>query len=88
MVDNADTLRAHLDRLVELARHAEPEDRACLEHTIHLVSIARQAVVLAREQRERAKRLAEEAEAGAVFQRNEQVVLLTELRMMRDRTRK
>lgn len=88
MVDNADTLRAHLDRLVELARHAEPEDRARLEHTIHLVSIARQAVVLAREQRERAKRLAEEAEAGAVFQRNEQVVLLTELRMMRDRTRK
>jgi hypothetical protein len=88
MVDNADTLRAHLDRLVELARHAEPEDRACLEHTIHLVSIARQAVVLAREQRERPKRLAEEAGAGAVFQRNEQVVLLTELRMMRDRTRK
>jgi hypothetical protein len=88
MVDNADTLRAHLDRLVELARHAEPEDRACLEHTIHLVSIARQAVVVAREQRERAKRLAEEVEAGAVFHRNDQVILLTELRMIRDRTRK
>jgi hypothetical protein len=74
--------------LAELARHAAPEDRVRLERTIHLVSIARQAVVLAREQRERTKRLVEEAEAGAVFQRNEQVVLLTELRMMRDRTRK
>jgi hypothetical protein len=74
--------------LAELARHAEPEDRARLEHTIHLVSIARQAVAQAREQRERAKRLAEEAEAEAVFQRNEQVILLAELRMMRNRTRK
>jgi hypothetical protein len=95
MKDDPDTRCTRLDRLAalaELARHAEPEDRARLEHTIHLVSIARQAVVVAREQRERAKqrakRLAEEAEAGAVFQRNEQVILLTELRMMRDRTRK
>jgi hypothetical protein len=74
--------------LAELARHAAPEDRVRLERTIHLVSIARQAVVLAREQRERTKRLAEEAEAGAVFQRNEQVLLLAGLRMMRDPTRK
>ena len=84
-----DALLAHLNRLlklVELARHAVPEDRACLERTIQLVSIARQVVAQAREQRERAKRLAEKAEAGAVFQRNEQVILLAELRMMRGRT--
>jgi hypothetical protein len=88
MTDDPNTRRGRLDRLTalaELAQHAEPEDRARLERTIQFVSIARQAVAQALEQKERAKRLAEENEAAAVFRRNEQVILLAELRLMRDR---
>jgi hypothetical protein len=59
-----------------------------LERTIQFVSIARQAVAQTLEQKERAKRFAEENEAAAVLRRNEQVILLAELRLMRDRSSK
>jgi hypothetical protein len=91
MTDDPNTRRGRLDRLAalaELAQHAEPEDRARLERTIQLVSIARQAVAQALEKKNRAKRLAEENEAAEVFRRNEQLILLAELRLMRDRNSK
>ena len=66
MVDDPDTLRAHLDRLIELARHAQPEDRARLERLIELVSRAHQEVARTRQAAERARRLREEADANLV----------------------
>ena len=69
MADNADILCVHLDQLVELARHAEPEDRARLERTIQLARQAFDAVVLAQQLAQRASPLTEEAEADAVHRR-------------------
>ena len=88
MTDDPDTRRNRLDRLVslaELAWYAEPEDRVRLERTIQLVSLARQAVVQARQHAEQAKVLRKEAEANFVHQTNDLASLLTELRILRDR---
>ena len=49
VVDDPDILRAHLDRLIELARRAQPEDRARLECSIELVSRAHQEVARTRQ---------------------------------------
>ena len=86
MVDNADILCVHLDQLVELARHAEPEDRARLERTIQLARQVFDAVVLAQQLAQRASPLTEEAEANAVHRRIELTALMAELRIIGDDT--
>ena len=88
MVDDPDTLRAHLDRLIELARHAQPEDRARLERLIELVSRAHQEVARTRQAAERARRLREEADANLVHQQSDRIALLAELRIMQNRSPK
>ena len=88
VVDDPDTLRAHLDRLIELARHAQPEDRARLERLIELVSRAHQEVARTRQAAERARRLREEADANLVHQQSDLMALLAELRIMRNRSPK
>jgi hypothetical protein len=85
VVDDPDILRAHLDRLIELARRAQPEDRARLERSIELVSRAHQEVARARQAAERACRLREEADANLVHQQSDLIALLAELRIMNDR---
>jgi hypothetical protein len=88
VVDDPDTLRAHLDRLIELARHAQPEDRARLERLIELVSRAHQEVARTRQAAERARRLREEADANLVHQQSDLIALLAELRIMQNRSPK
>jgi hypothetical protein len=85
VVDDPDTLRAHLDRLIELARHTQPEDRARLERLIELVSRAHQEVARTRQAAERARRLREEADANLVHQQSDLITLLAELRIMQNR---
>jgi hypothetical protein len=85
VVDDPDTLRARLDRLIELARHAQPEDHARLERLIELVSRAHQEVARVRQGAERARRLREEADADLVHQPSDLIALLAELRIMNDR---
>jgi hypothetical protein len=85
VVDDPDTLRARLDRLIELARHAQPEDRARLERLIELVSRAHQEVARTRQAAERARRLREEADANLVHQQSDLITLLAELRIMQNR---
>jgi hypothetical protein len=88
VVDDPDTLRPHLDRLIELARHAQPEDRARLERLIELVSRAHQEVARTRQAAERARRLREEADANLVHQQSDLIALLAELRIMQNRSPK
>jgi 4-hydroxyphenylpyruvate dioxygenase-like putative hemolysin len=47
-------LRAHLERLEDLARHASPIDRFRLKHSIQLVTVAIEAVDNARQATQRA----------------------------------
>ena len=88
MSDNADILCVHLDQLFELARHAEPEDRARLERTIQLARQAFDAVVLTQQLAQRASPLTEEAEANAVHRWIELTALMAELRIIGDDTSK
>ena len=88
MKDAADALSGHMNKLLELAQHAAPEDRARLERTIELVSRALLAVIQAKEAAARAQGLREEAEANLVHRQGDLISLLAELHIMRARTRK
>jgi hypothetical protein len=85
MADDPDTLLGHVNKLlelVELARHAAPEDRVRLERTIELAARALLAVVQAQEAVERARRQTEEADADMVDRQSELAALMAELRIL------
>jgi hypothetical protein len=63
MAQDPDTLCTRLERLEKLALQAAPEDRARLEETIHLLSEMVQALIRARETRQRTEQLNQEAKA-------------------------
>jgi hypothetical protein len=85
MKDDADTLLGHVNKLLELmelARQAAPEDRVRLERTIELAGRALLAVAQAREAVQRARGLAEEADANMVYWQSELAALMAELRIL------
>jgi hypothetical protein len=84
MKDEADILHVRLEKLLDLARHAAPEDRTRIERTIRLASQAIQEVARAREEAQRAALPKQEAEANMVHQRREQVALPAELHIIRE----
>jgi hypothetical protein len=91
MKDDADTLLGHMNKLlelVELARHAAPEDPARLECTIGLAGRALLALAQAQEAVQQARRLTEEADANMVQRQSELAALLEELRIIGDHTSK
>ena len=68
--------------LKELARHAAPEDHACIHRTIRLVGHALLAVVQARDVVERTQRARERADADLTARQGELAALLVELQIM------
>jgi hypothetical protein len=85
MKDDADPLFDHMNNLLELAelaRHAAPEDRLCLERTIELAGRALLAVTRAQEMVEQAKRLRERADIDMVDRQSELGAFLAELRIL------
>jgi hypothetical protein len=80
-----DVLLGHVNRLlelVELARHAAPDDRARLERTIELSMRAVLAIAQSREIMQQAGGLAKESNADLEIRQNELLDLLAELRIM------
>jgi formate-dependent nitrite reductase cytochrome c552 subunit len=74
-------LRAHLERLEDLARHASPVDQLRLKYTIQLVSVAIEAVDNARQVTQRAvqRQRIEETMMAEVIAMNQEMGLLKEL---------
>jgi hypothetical protein len=74
-------LRAHLERLEDLARHASPIDRFRLKHSIQLVTVAIEAVDNARQATQRAvqRQRVEETMMAEVIAMNQEMGLLKEL---------
>jgi hypothetical protein len=88
MKDDADTLRVRLERLLELtelAQHASLEDRARIELSIQLVSMAIAAIAENQEARQRAALMTEEAKACQVRRRNDLADQMARLRFLRKR---
>jgi hypothetical protein len=88
MKDDADTLRVRLERLLELtelAQHASLEDRARIELSIQLVSMAIAAIVENQEARQRAALMTEEAKACQVRRRNDLADQMARLLFLRKR---
>jgi hypothetical protein len=80
-----DVLLGHVNRLlelVELARHAAPDDRARLERTIELSMRAVLAIAQSREIMQQPGGLAKESNADLEVRQNELLDLLMELRIM------
>jgi hypothetical protein len=73
-------LRAHLERLEDLARHASPIDRFRLKHSIQLVTVAIEAVDNARQATQRAvqRQRIEETMMAEVIAMNQEMGLLKE----------
>ena len=71
-------LRAHLERLKDLARHASPVDQLRLKYTIQLVSVAIEAVDNARQVTQRAvqRQRIEETMLAEVIAMNQETGLL------------
>jgi hypothetical protein len=85
MKDDTDPLLDRMNRLLELkelARHAEPEDRARIHRTIKLAGQALLAVAQARNTAERARRMRERADADLADRQGELVALLVELQIL------
>jgi hypothetical protein len=74
-------LRAHLERLEDLARHASPVDQLRLKYTIQLVTVAIEAVDNARQATQRAvqQQRIEETMLAKVIAMNQETGLLREL---------
>ena len=88
MKDDAETLRVRLERLLELtelAQHASLEDRARIELSIQLVSMAIAAIVENQEARQRAALMTEEAKACQVRRRNDLADQMARLLFLRKR---
>jgi hypothetical protein len=82
MTHNLDRLRVHLEFLKERAGHALPVNRLRLKRTIHLVTVALEAVDHARQATQRAiqrQRIEEEAMMAVLMAVNEETGLLEEL---------
>jgi hypothetical protein len=80
-----DVLLGHVNRLlelVELARHAAPDDRARLERTIELPMRAVLAIAQSREIMQQAKGLGEKPDADLEVRQNELLGLLAKLHIM------
>jgi hypothetical protein len=74
------TLYAHLERLEEMARHAEPEDQARLLYTIHLAAVAIEAAEQAKRVVLRIKQQRAVSRNDALRWRNEAATLMAEVR--------
>ena len=74
-------LRAHLERLEDLARHASLVDQFRLKHSIQLVTVAIEAVDNARQATQRAvqRQRIEETMMAEVIAMNQEMGLLKEL---------
>src|SRR4051794_6482973 len=79
MTQDLDKLRARLERLRELARHAAPEDRARMDSTIHRNAVALEAIDYARQRTQRGvqRRIAAEVEEARL--RTQEEAILAEL---------
>jgi hypothetical protein len=85
MKDDTDPLLARMNRLLELkelARHAEPEDRARIHRTIRLAGRALLAIAQARDVAERTQRARERADADLTARQGELAALMVELQIM------
>ena len=81
MTQDLNRLRAHLERLKDLARHASPIDQLRLKYTIQCVGVAINAVDNARQATQRAvqRQRIEEAMMAEVIAMNQEMGLLKEV---------
>src|SRR3954452_8321964 len=81
---DSNRLRAHLERLEDLARHASPIDQLRLKYTIQLVTVAIEAVDNARQATQRAvqRQRIEETMMAEVIAMNQEMDLLKDLYLM------
>jgi hypothetical protein len=84
MEDDAETLR----KLAKLAEQVPPEDRACLERTIQLASLARRAVIQARERVRHAELRLEAAQDTTAHRQSQSRYLIAEVHFPGDRNSK
>jgi DNA-binding transcriptional regulator YbjK len=87
MAQDLVTLRARLERLEELSRHAEPEDQARLKYTIHLVAAAIEAVKQAKWTVLLIQQQQAVSESDVLRWRYEVAALMSEMQIINDETR-